>query len=135
MFEFKGVDFMDFDSLLSDEELLVRRTARQFVNDRFIPVIDKHFRDGTFPTELSETIAELGFFGANLHGYGCAGMSEVENGLIMQELERGDSGLRSFISVQRQPLDVLPPPLRQRSTEEQVAAGVAASQKDSPASA
>ncbi len=100
MFEFKGVDFMDFDSLLSEEELLVRQTARQFVNDRFIPVIDKHFRDGTFPTELSETIAELGFFGANLHGYGCAGMSEVENGLIMQELERADSGLRSFISVQ-----------------------------------
>lgn len=100
MFEFKGVDFMDFDSLLSEEELLVRQTTRQFVNDRFIPVIDKHFREGTFPAELSETIAELGFFGANLQGYGCAGMSEVENGLIMQELERGDSGLRSFVSVQ-----------------------------------
>jgi len=100
MFDFKGVDFMDFDSLLSEEELLVRQTARQFVGDHIVPVIDKHFADGTFPTELSEMMAELGFFGAGLEGYGCAGMSEVETGLIMQELERGDSGLRSYISVQ-----------------------------------
>ena len=100
MFEFRGVDFMEFDSLLSEEELLVRQTARQFVEDRFIPQIRQHFRDGTFPNELTAPIAELGFFGANLEGYGCAGLSNVENGLVMQELERGDTALRSFVSVQ-----------------------------------
>ena len=100
MFEFRGVDFMEFDSLLSEEELLVRQTARQFVEDRFIPLITKHFRDGTFPLELTAPIAGLGFFGANLHGYGCAGLSNVENGLVMQEMERGDTALRSFVSVQ-----------------------------------
>ena len=78
MFEFRGVDFMEFDSLLSEEELLVRQTARQFVEDRFIPQITQHFRDGTFPNELTAPIAELGFFGANLDGYGCAGLSNVE---------------------------------------------------------
>ena len=91
---------MRFDSLLSEEELLVRRTARQFVEDRFISVITRHFREGTFPTELTRPIADLGFFGANLDGYGCAGLSEVEYGLVMQELERGDTALRSFVSVQ-----------------------------------
>lgn len=100
MFEFRGVDFMEFDSLLSEEERLVRQTARQFVDDRFMPLIRQHFRDGTFPVELTAPIAELGFFGANLHGHGCAGLSNVEYGLVMQELERGDSGLRSFVSVQ-----------------------------------
>ena len=100
MFEFRGVDFMRFDSLLSEEELLVRQTARQFVEDRFIPLITQHFRDGTFPSELTAPIAELGFFGANLRGYGCAGLSDVEYGLVMQELERGDTSLRSFVSVQ-----------------------------------
>ncbi len=91
---------MEFDSLLSDEELLVRQTARQFVEDRFIPLITQYFRDGTFPSELTAPLAELGFFGANLEGYGCAGLSNVEYGLVMQELERGDTGLRSFVSVQ-----------------------------------
>ncbi len=91
---------MEFDSLLSEEELMVRQTARQFVEDRFIPQITQHFRDGTFPNELTAPIAELGFFGANLEGYGCAGLSNVEYGLVMQELERGDSALRSFVSVQ-----------------------------------
>ena len=91
---------MEFDSLLSEEELLVRQTARQFVEDRFIPQITQHFRDGTFPNELTAPIAELGFFGANLDGYGCAGLSNVEYGLVMQELERGDTALRSFVSVQ-----------------------------------
>ncbi len=91
---------MEFDSLLSEEELMVRQTARQFVEDRFIPQITQHFRDGTFPNELTAPIAELGFFGANLEGYGCAGLSNVEYGLVMQELERGDTALRSFVSVQ-----------------------------------
>ncbi len=100
MFEFRGVDFMEFDSLLSEEELLVRQTTRQFVEDSFIPLITRHFRDGTFPNELTAAIAELGFFGANLDGYGCAGLSNVEYGLVMQELERGDTALRSFVSVQ-----------------------------------
>lgn len=95
-----ALDLIDFDSLLNEEERMVRRTARQFVEDRVTPVITRHFRDATFPTELIAEMAELGFFGANLQGYGCAGMSDIEYGLIMHELERGDSGLRSFVSVQ-----------------------------------
>jgi glutaryl-CoA dehydrogenase len=94
------LDLIDFDSLLSEEERLVRRTARQFVDDRVLPIITRHFRDATFPTGLIAEMGELGFFGANLQGYGCAGMTDVEYGLILQELERGDSGLRSFVSVQ-----------------------------------
>jgi glutaryl-CoA dehydrogenase len=97
---FPGVDFLDFDSLLNDEELLARKTARQFVDDNVIPIIEKHNRDATFPMELVPQLGELGFFGANLTGYGCAEMSNVAYGLVMQELERGDSGLRSFASVQ-----------------------------------
>ena len=100
MFEYRGVDFMEFDSLLSEDELRVRKTVRQFVEDRFLPLVREHFRAGTFPSELTRPIAELGLFGANLEGYGCAGLSNVEYGLVMQELERGDSGLRSFVSVQ-----------------------------------
>src|ERR1700729_662240 len=97
---FPGVDFLDIDSLLSDEEKLVRQTARQFVDDQILPVIEKHNREATFPMELVPQIGELGFFGSNLTGYGCVGMSNVAYGLVMQELERGDSGLRSFVSLQ-----------------------------------
>src|ERR1700687_768166 len=97
---FPGVDYMLFDSLLSEQELLVRQTARQFVDDRVMPLIRDCFRDARFPAELIPELGRLGFLGANLEGYGCAGMSNVEYGLIMQELERGDSGLRSFVSVQ-----------------------------------
>src|ERR1700675_161400 len=97
---FPGVDFLDIDSLLSDEELLARKTARQFVEERVIPIIAQHNREATFPMELVPQLGELGFFGANLKGYGCAEMSNVAYGLVMQELERGDSGLRSFVSVQ-----------------------------------
>jgi glutaryl-CoA dehydrogenase len=97
---FPGVDFLDFDSLLNDEEKLVRQTARQFVDEQILPIIEKHNREATFPMELVPQIGELGFFGSNLTGYGCVGMSEVSYGLVMQELERGDSGLRSFVSVQ-----------------------------------
>ena len=100
MSAFPGVDFLDFDSLLNDEELLARRTARQFVDEQVIPIIEKHNREATFPIELVPQLGELGFFGANLKGYGCAEMSNVAYGLVMQELERGDSGLRSFVSVQ-----------------------------------
>src|SRR5882724_8939896 len=95
-----GVDFIDFDSQLNDEEKLVRQTARQFVENEIIPIIEKHSREATFPKHLVPQLGELGFFGANLHGYGCAGMSNVAYGLMTQELERGDSGLRSFVSVQ-----------------------------------
>jgi glutaryl-CoA dehydrogenase len=98
--KFRGVDFIGFDSLLSDDELLVRSTARQFTEDNIIPIIEQCNREGRFPRELVLPMAELGFFGANLSGYGCAEMSNVEYGLVMQELERGDSGLRSFVSVQ-----------------------------------
>ena len=100
MAKFGGVDFIDFDSQLSDEERLVRQTAREFVENEVIPIIEKHTREATFPMHLIPQLGALGFFGANLHGYGCAGMSNVAYGLMTQELERGDSGLRSFVSVQ-----------------------------------
>ncbi len=99
-FKFQGFDFLHLDSSFSEDELLVRRTARDFVEDNIIPIIEECFRTERFPRELVPTMGELGFFGANLEGYGCAGMSNVEYGLVMQELERGDSGLRSFVSVQ-----------------------------------
>jgi len=97
---FREVDYFHIDSLFNEEELLVRQTARQFVDDRVLPAIRDCYRDARFPGELVPEMGRLGFFGANLEGYGCAGMSNVEYGLIMQELERGDSGVRSFVSVQ-----------------------------------
>jgi len=100
MFPFHGVDYMEIDSLFSDEEKLVRQTVREFVDKEVVPYIEEWNREGKFPRRLVPLMAELGFYGANLEGYGCAGMSSVEYGLIMQELERGDSGLRSFVSVQ-----------------------------------
>ena len=100
MEKFDGVDYMEVDGLFSEEEILIRDTARKFVQDRLMPVIGKHAADGTFPHDLVPEIAELGFLGANLEGYGCAGLNNVAYGLIMQELERGDSGFRSFVSVQ-----------------------------------
>src|SRR5271165_3389727 len=100
MAKFAGVDYLLIDSLFSEQELLVRQTARQFVEDRVMPIIKDCFREGRFPKELIPELGHLGFLGANLEGYGCAGMSNVEYGLVMQELERGDSGFRSFVSVQ-----------------------------------
>jgi glutaryl-CoA dehydrogenase len=98
---FDGVDFYDIDSLLSEEERAVRDTVRRFVDDEVLPVIGEHYIAGTFPTELIPTMGELGLYGANLpEEYGCAGLNNVAYGLIMQELERGDSGIRSFASVQ-----------------------------------
>jgi glutaryl-CoA dehydrogenase len=99
-FKFQGFDFLHLDSTFSQDELLVRKTARDFVEDNLIPIIEECFRTERFPRELVPVMGELGFFGANLDGYGCAGMSNVEYGLVMQELERGDSGFRSFVSVQ-----------------------------------
>jgi glutaryl-CoA dehydrogenase len=99
--DYDGVDFLRLDQLLGDEERLARDTVREFVSKEFLPRIQEHVRrDGSFPMELVPQMAELGLFGANLQGYGCAGMNNVAYGLVMQELERGDSGLRSFASVQ-----------------------------------
>ena len=101
MADFRGVDFLLLDELLSEEEILARKTVRDFVSREFLPRVQEHVRrDGSFPEELVPRLAELGLFGANLQGYGCAGMNNVAYGLVMQELERGDSGLRSFASVQ-----------------------------------
>jgi glutaryl-CoA dehydrogenase len=100
MTAFPGVDFLEIDALLGDEERLARRTSRQFVDEQVLPIIEKHNREATFPMHLVPQLGQLGFFGANLSGYGCAEMSNVAYGLVMQELERGDSGLRSFVSVQ-----------------------------------
>jgi len=99
-FKFQGVDFIQFDTLLSDDELIVRASTRAFVEDNLIPIIEQCNRDGRFPRELVRPMGELGFYGATLEGYGCAGVNNVEYGLLMQELERGDSGIRSFVSVQ-----------------------------------
>jgi glutaryl-CoA dehydrogenase len=99
-FKFQGFDFLHLDASLTEEELLVRRTARDFVDANVTPIIEGCFREGRFPRELVSIMGGLGFYGANLDGYGCAGMSNVEYGLVLQELERGDSGLRSFVSVQ-----------------------------------
>ena len=97
---FQGVDFYGIADLLSDEEALIQETIRSFVENEVIPIIDDHYMAGTFPMQLLEKLGELGVFGANLQGYGCAGLNNIAYGLIMQELERGDSGLRSFVSVQ-----------------------------------
>src|SRR5215472_16038575 len=97
---FKGVDYFCVDSLFHEQELMVRQTARRFAEERILPTIRDCFREARFPRELIPEMAQLGFLGANLEGYGCAGMNNVEYGLVMQELERADSGVRSFVSVQ-----------------------------------
>lgn len=93
-------DFFDLSRHFSDEERTIQKTVRGFVDTRVLPTIGDHFEKGTFPMELISEIGALGLLGCNLHGYGCAGLSEVGYGLAMQELERGDSGIRSFASVQ-----------------------------------
>jgi glutaryl-CoA dehydrogenase len=100
MEKFHGVDYYGIDELLTEEQRMMRDTVRDWVEARFMPVVSQHHRDGTFPTELAADLGEMGVFGATLKGYGCAGLDNVAYGLIMQELERGDSGLRSFASVQ-----------------------------------
>jgi glutaryl-CoA dehydrogenase len=96
----KDLDFYNLDELLSPEEKMTRDSVRQFVQREVLPNIETHFQGETFPVGLASRMAELGIFGANLKGYGCAGMNNISYGLIMQELEAGDSGLRSFASVQ-----------------------------------
>jgi glutaryl-CoA dehydrogenase len=101
MAKFQGCDYYNIDSILSEEEVLVRNTVREFVDDNILPIIEKHNRAGTFPFDLVAKMAELGMFGSTLPAkYGCAEMNNVAYGLVMQELERGDSGVRSFASVQ-----------------------------------
>ena len=98
---FSGVDFYQTDALLSEEERMVRDTVRAWTSEKAVPIMDGHFEQATFPTHLVPEMANLGVFGANLpEQYGCAGMNNVAYGLVMQELERGDSSLRSFASVQ-----------------------------------
>src|SRR5947208_15915074 len=93
-------DLYNIDSLLSEEERMVRDTVRKFVNERVLPIIGEHFEAGTFPRELVPAIAELGLLGMHLQGYGCAGLSAICYGLACQELEAGDSGGGTFVSVQ-----------------------------------
>ena len=96
-----GLDYLGISDLFSDEELLVQKSTREFVDNEILPIIDKHFKDGTFPNQLIKKFGELGYLGMNLpEKYGCAGLSNVAYGLLCQELERGDSGIRSFVSVQ-----------------------------------
>jgi len=97
---FTELDLYDVGSLYTEEERMVRDSVRRFVDDRVLPIIEEHNRNATFPKHLIPEMAELGLLGANLQGYGCPGLGAVAYGLIMQELERGDSGLRSFVSVQ-----------------------------------
>jgi len=100
MKKFRGVDLYDLDPLLSDEERMVRQTVREFVDSELLPVIREAWEIGKLPQSLVPKIAEMGLLGATIQGYGCAGMNSVAYGLCMQELERGDSGIRSFASVQ-----------------------------------
>src|SRR5260370_16129819 len=96
--KFRGVDFIAFDTLLTDDERLVRDTARKFIEDNLIPIIEECNRAGRFPRELVKPMGQLGFFGASLKGYGCAGMSNVEDGFVMQEVKPGGPGVRAFVS-------------------------------------
>ena len=101
MSRFKGVDYFHIDELLSEDELMVRKTVRDYVDQKVLPIIEKHYEEGTFPLHLVPQMAELGLFGSTLPAkYGCAEMNNVAYGIVMQELERGDSGIRSFASVQ-----------------------------------
>jgi glutaryl-CoA dehydrogenase len=97
---FEGIDFYDLDDQLTEEERLARSNVRRMVEEEIIPIIAEHYRAGTFPMHLIPKFGEMGLLGANLEGYGCAGMGHMAYGLICQELERGDSGIRSFCSVQ-----------------------------------
>ncbi|MAP67134.1 MAG: acyl-CoA dehydrogenase [Candidatus Marinimicrobia bacterium] len=97
----KGIDFLDISNHFNEDELMVQHTAREFVNNEILPIIEEHFENATFPDHLVKKFAEMGFFGMNLpEKYNCAGMSNIAYGLVCQELERGDSGIRSFVSVQ-----------------------------------
>jgi glutaryl-CoA dehydrogenase len=112
----QGLDFYNISDLLSEEEIAVRDTVREWVNERILPIIEHHYEAGTFPMELAKEMGEMGFLGANLEGYGCPGLNNVMYGLICQELERGDSAVRSFCSVQG---SLVMYPIHAYGTEEQ----------------
>ncbi len=116
MSTFTGTDFYDVDSLLSDDERLVRDTVRRWVDAEVLPVIEQAWREERMPMELVQGMAQLGLLGVNIQGYDCPGMSSVAYGLVAQELERGDSGLRSFMSVQS---SLVMFPIRQYGSEDQ----------------
>ncbi len=100
MSTFEATDFYDLDALLTPDERQIRDRVRRWVDERFLPVVTEHYRAGTFPIDLVPELAELGAFGPTIKGHGCPGLGNVAGGLIMQELERGDRGLRTFASVQ-----------------------------------
>ncbi len=100
MNRFQALDYYGVEDLLGEEERMIRDTVRGFVTEKILPIIQKHSREGTFPVHLVPEMAGLGLLGANLKGHGCAGLNNIAYGVIMQELERGDSGIRSFVSVQ-----------------------------------
>ena len=116
MERFEGSDFYNLDDLFTDEQRLIRDTVRDFVEDQVIPVIEDCFMEDRFPDQVIPALGELGLLGANLQGYECAGLDNISYGLIMQELERGDSGLRSFVSVQG---GLVMYPIHRYGTEEQ----------------
>ena len=113
---YTAMDFYDADALLSEEERMVRDTVRSFVEAEVVPHAARHFRDGTFPMELVPKFGEMGLLGAPLEGYGCAGLSYTAYGVLCRELERGDSGIRSFCSVQG---SLVMFPIHRYGTEEQ----------------
>lgn len=101
MNKFKGVDYYNVEGLLQEDEIMVRNSVREFVDEKVIPIIEKHYREEKFPSQLVPELGKLGLFGITLpQKYGCTEMNNVAYGLVMQELERGDSGIRSFVSVQ-----------------------------------
>jgi len=100
MSRYEGVDFYKMEQHLTEEEIMVRDLVRDWVDEKVLPIIEEYYTKGTFPTELISEIGEMGLFGCNLEGYDCAGLSNVAYGLVCQELERGDSAIRSCVSVQ-----------------------------------
>ena len=116
------LDLYDIAGSLSEEERMVQGAVARLVDEKVLPVIQKHFEDHTFPRDLVPEIASLGLLGSSISGYGCAGMNSVSYGLICQELERGDSGIRSFVSVQSSLVHVPDPRLRQRGAAREVPA-------------
>ena len=100
MSKYEGVDFYNIEQHLTEEEIMVRDLVREWVDEKVLPIIEDYYTKGTFPMELISEIGAMGLFGCNLKGYECAGMSNVAYGLICQELERGDSAIRSCVSVQ-----------------------------------
>tara|TARA_Y100000588_G_scaffold357714_1_gene415216 strand:+ start:1093 stop:2259 length:1167 start_codon:yes stop_codon:yes gene_type:complete len=100
MSRYEGVDFYNIEQHLTEEETMVRDLVREWVDEKVIPIIEEYYTKGTFPMELISEIGDMGLFGCNLEGYECAGMSNVAYGLVCQELERGDSAIRSCVSVQ-----------------------------------